>query len=458
MNTTLRLFFIVLATRLILLVPGYGPEEDAWGHVQNIYEMKAAGHYIMSRLPGHPVYEGLLYLLFPIHSPLVYNLLSALFSSFAVVAFYKILEHFNIKSAQYGALTFALVPTFLLSSAYTIDYAVGLAFALWAYYFILKQKSVLAGVLLALAVGTRVTWVLMLIPLLASLNGYRFETFKFKKSFQFLMIFGVCSALAYYPVYDAYGPAFFNTYSLPYPPLAKAIFKGTIGVWGVLGFGAICLAFLIFLKRIKHYLGRLRWRHIIWLIPVFLYTIIYIRLPEKSAFFIPVLPFLLLFIFSLIGAKWIKRSMYIMALSVLFFGVNISDSLRGATPKKSDLRRTVSGQEIFFSVERGPLFLEMNKRQNKQDATLKFGDALRNIEKPTAVICGWWYAMIDITNKDNEWPWPENVKLHYYLSNEEMETYLENGYDLLYLPEQGEINNRKYNSTLATRKGELFEL
>ncbi len=459
MKNSISLFLFTLVSRIPLLNIGYGPEEDAWGHVLNIYEMKGAGHYIMSRLPGHPIYEGLLYILFPIHSALFYNLLSAIASGFAVLAFYKIALNFTIiKNAFQAALAFAVIPIFYLSSTYTIDYTLGLALTLWAYYLILKHKIVWSALLLALAVGTRITWILMLMPLLATLNGYRFEKFEFKKSFQFLFVFGFLSATAYYPVYDAYGIGFFNTYKLPYPPLAKAIYKGTIGVWGLIGFGFLSVVLFAFMKRAKFYFGQIRWCHIVWGIPIVLYSIIFIRLPEKSAFFIPVIPFLLLFIFSFLDERWIKWSAFIAFCSLLFFGINISDSLRGATPRPHDFKKTISGQEIFFSFERGLFFLEKDKREKKQSVTARISAELNELEKPSAVICGWWYAMLDVTVKDNKWPWPEHVKLHYYLSDEEILKYQENGYELLYLPEQEIINNQKNNSTLTSEVGQPFSI
>ena len=458
MKQVLALFLITVLSRFALLGPGYGPEEDAWGHVQNIYEMKEAGRYIMSRLPGHPVYEGLLYSLWPIHSALVFNLLSALASGLAVIAFYRLAKHFTIKQPFYASAAFSFVPIFYLTGTYTIDYTLGLALSLWAYYFILKRKLFWSALLLALAVGTRITWILMLMPILAALNGFKFETFEIKKSFKFLLLFGFLSALAYYPVYDAYGIAFFNTYKLPYPPLSKAIYKGTIGVWGLIGFGLVSILFFTFFRRLKHYLSQLKWHHIVWSIPIILYTLIFIRLPEKSAFFVPVIPFLLLFIFSFLKEKWIKWSASIFASSLFFFGINISDPLRGAAPKPYDLKKTIAGQEVFFSFERGLLFLEKDKRENKYRVTDRIQRKLRDREKPTVVICGWWYAMIDVMLKDNNWTWPNHIKLHYYLSDEEILEYRENGYELLYLPEQEIINNRNNNSALTTELGQLFSI
>ena len=192
--------------------------------------------------------------------------------------------------------------------------------------------------------------------------------------------------------------------------------------------------------------------------PIVLYFMLFIRLPEKSAFFLPIIPFFLLFVFSLLKDKWVKWSAVISGVSLLFFGINISDELRGATPKRHDIRKTISGQEVFFSFERGLLFLEKDKRKKKSYVTERLCKELNKLEKPTVVICGWWYAMIDVMVKDHNWTLPKHIQLHYYLSDEEILAYRENGFELLYLPEQEIINNRKNNSTLTSDLGQLFSI
>jgi len=437
---------LAVAVKIPFLNLGYGPEEDAWGHVQNIAEMKSAGHYIMSRLPGHPVYEALLYLLWPVHSPLVYNLLSAVASGFAVVAFYKIGQHFNIKKIFWVSLGFMFVPAFFLSGTYTIDYSVGLALVLWSYWFLIRQKLWVSALLLALAVGTRITWVLMLLPWLLQLNGTNISEFKIKKTIQYLAVFGLVAVAAFIPVYNQYGIAFFNTYALPYPPLAKAIYKGTLGVWGALGVVVLSVLALAFIRHFKNLKTQFTTLHFVWLLPIFMYALLYLKLPEKSAFLIPVIPFLFFFVFSLLKEKWIKPTAISFVVSLFLFGINISDELRGSTPKNHDPKIVVSGQEIFFSFERGLFFLELDKRKNKIKSTEKFIAELQALgNKKTVVICGWWYAMIE-TSATAEKKLPQNIVLKYYLSQEEIRHYTKNGFELFYLPEQFEINERRnYN-------------
>jgi len=442
----LLLFFIPLLAKIPFLGVGYGSEEDAWGHVQNILEMKEAGHYIMSRLPGHPVYEALLFLLWPIHNPWVYNGLSAVASSLAILALYKIAKHFQIKNAFWISLIFAFVPVLFLSGTYTIDYSLGLAFCLWSFWFLLKNKILASAVLLALAVGTRLTWALMFLPWLLQINNINGSG---KDYLKFTSVFGVFLLLFYIPVFHQYGFSFFSTYALPYPPISKAIYKGSIGVWGLTGFFAVCV---LILGSIKNRPSKTQW---VWLLPILLYSILYIRLPEKSAFFIPVIPFLLLLVFSFQNSfnKYLLGALF---LSGFILGINLTDPLRGATPKSYDLKKIISGQEVFLSVERGLFALEWEKRKNKIRSTEKFISILQNLKnKKSVVICGWWYAMIE-TSATAEKEIPKNIVLKYYLSDEEMRHYTKNGFELFYLPEQNEINDRKNNSNYTTENAQLL--
>ncbi|MDZ7846272.1 MAG: hypothetical protein U5L96_05675 [Owenweeksia sp.] len=69
---------------------GYGREEDAWAQVLNAQKIWETGVYEVSRLPGHPLYELLLSALWPLHSPVFFNLLSTIATAGAVVIFYQI--------------------------------------------------------------------------------------------------------------------------------------------------------------------------------------------------------------------------------------------------------------------------------------------------------------------------------------------------------------------------------
>ena len=54
----------------------------------------------------------------------------------------------------------------------------------------------------------------------------------------------VISALLFIPVYNVYGTSFFHYYEhFSIPSFAKKIYKGTIGVWGLIGFVAISAGF-----------------------------------------------------------------------------------------------------------------------------------------------------------------------------------------------------------------------
>lgn len=445
MKNKLLLFFIPLLAKLPYLNLGYGPEEDSWGHVQNIWEMKMSGTYILSRLPGHPLFEGLLYALWPIHTPIVYNGLAALASSFAVLAFYQLTKHFQVNKPFLSSLAFAFVPIHFLSGTYTIDYSIGLCFVLWAYYYLVKQKIGLSAILLALAIGTRLSWAFIFVPLLFQLYAQG----RSKKVLQFSLYTIALSLLLYFPLFKNYGLDFLTTYSLPYPPLAKAIYKATFGVWGVIGFIAITLFSIVTIRSIFKQKLKLSKPEITWLLIIGIYIALYIRLPEKSAFLLHIIPFLLLIILKHLTPNKVAALSALLLVSGFLSDVNITDPLRGSHPPQISVQKSVSNQTVYWAPFQGLYVSELKKRQVKNSYAQKVIDSL-HFNKPTVVIAGWWYAMIDIKLQEQSRE-VSNAKFVYYLPIHKMKSYLEAGYEIAYLPEQERINDQKYQSTFTVQ-------
>src|SRR6266581_3623522 len=59
------LVLALLASRLPLIGGGYGSDNDTWRNIVAAIHMHEAMRYVPSRVPGFPVYEGLLALLAP---------------------------------------------------------------------------------------------------------------------------------------------------------------------------------------------------------------------------------------------------------------------------------------------------------------------------------------------------------------------------------------------------------
>ncbi len=444
--TPYAIAILVLLSRIPFLWNGYGTEEDSWGLVVNSWDILNVGHYVFSRLPGHPIQE-LLLALFPFAGPFVYNLFSALFSAITVFFFVKILQWYQLKNVVLAALTLAFTPVFFISSTYTIDYCYALAFILAAYYGLLKGNSWIAAILLGFAVGCRLTSGLMVIPFALLIVGEAKKK-PYQKLLIFALLFAFSALFTYAPALYEYGLSVIGTYKLPYPPLAKALYKGSIGVWGVMG----CLALLVALiaawrnrkKTISLFTSSFNKKlHIsVWVLSIVLQLLIFLRLPEKSAFLIPALPFLILLVASTIKSSKAFIAFCILTIIAPFIiSVNISDSNRGADYSSTAMIFKMSGQEIFIDPLNGPIFSDYSKRKNKAafcKETLAIADTLG---EPAVILCGWWYNELYV-DRMNSTP-QRRIHLTAYLEEDALKYYTQQGIPIYYLPETDLINNRR---------------
>lgn len=431
---------IPLLLRLPLLFLGYGVEEDAWGHVLNAIEIDHSGHYILSRLPGHPAMEGLCWVLLQIvpESYLGWNLLFALAGSWASLEFFRIAHRHEIRGALWLSLGVQAVPALLFAGTTPMDYIFQLALLLWAYRLWLDGKWWWVGVALGLALSFRLTSALFGVALFAQwLSG---RDFPFTRLLRVGLPAILIAGIAYLPAYLQMGSAFFSTYSLPYPPLPKALFKGSFGLFGPVGM--LATAFLTIM----------RFRHrpstaapvVFWWSMLLLHALLYIRLPEKSAFLLPALPFLFLWLSHGLGPNVLRGWALAMVAGLFVFGINLHDPLRGSAVSSQAVKKVISGQTIAFDPLLGPYFGEWTKRQNK----LAYVEALSACAEERAqgevVIAGWWYALLEVQQ------WQRHRRLsgryRYYLDEEALRAMIASGRPIFALPEQEAVNHRKHGT------------
>lgn len=428
--------FIPFVIRLPLLFLGYGVEEDAWGHVLNGLEMNLQGQYIISRLPGHPALELLSFFNWWAfgNTYFLWNLAPAIAASWAAFEFYRILLKFQIGPATELSLAFSVVPIVLFSGASFMDYAFQLALILAAYRRFLDEKFIFSGVLIGLAMGFRLTSALILLPILWELFSQKKLLWKNLSSL--LLPFLTLSILSYIPAYNQLGWEFFNTYSLPYPSIAKAIYKGSLGAFGLIGF--LSILFFGFKTKFKKNGNS----PIFWFWMIGLHLLLFIRIPEKSAFLIPAVPFLILAISH--GLSRFNQQLFalLLILNSFVMGIHFIDPIRGSDKSALSLNTNIVGQNIAFDFLFGEYAGEWTKRINKLnyvDELLKCkSDSLLN----STVIAGWWYAMLMIEEQEMENA--KDVDWHYYIPGADLKAAEAKGLRIFALPEQEAINSRKY--------------
>jgi len=433
-KTETVLFLIPLMARWPLLSMGFGVEEDAWGHVLNGREMAESGGYVISRLPGHPLMEAFSFVLWKTVGPIAFywNLLFSLAAAWAVVEFYRLARCFQIQYPFLLSLAFGFVPVVFLSGAAVMDYAFQLALGLWAYRLFHQEKWTKSGAALGLAMGFRLTSALFLLAFVISLLVR-------KRSIRSaaLMLFPafVVSALLYLPAFLSLGLDFFSTYPLPYPPMAKVLYKGSIGVFGSIGLISLIWYGLPALPKAMKSVP------LVWPLMVLFHIALFLRLPEKSAFLIPAVPFILLMCAQNLRADQIKRLSWGLLISALMAGVNFTHPHRGSDKSALSASRYIAGQEISFDLIVGPIAAEYSKRRNKLTYVANVHECVKQKKEPGLVLAGWWYAMLRLQEDPGK---IVDSPYRYYLPPGELKTARNNGLRIFALPEQEAVNARKY--------------
>jgi hypothetical protein len=305
-NNLLIFGVVIVLTRIPFLFDGFGSEEDAWGLIVTARNIYSTGLYEVSRLPGHPIHELFLALIHKL-PPWFINLLTAFTSTLGVVFFVKILKHYNIENALWAGIALAFTPVFFINSTNVMDYTWASTLIILSTYYTIKKQPTLSGILLGIAVGFRITSGAMLLPLVLLNYSSSNRSFSKNRNLKLVVSTILISFLSFLPPLLTYGISFFTFYEyFPYPPLLKNIYKATIGVWGLPGTLGIvtCLVLLIFSVGNKMGTSQIKKDKLIWfsIISITLYVIAFFRIPQKSAFIIPILPWLYLLFWKFLPA------------------------------------------------------------------------------------------------------------------------------------------------------------
>lgn len=441
---TLKLFILallVLITRLPFLHAGYGVEEDSWGIAVAAYHTHLYGVMEASRLPGHPVNE-LVYSLFWGYGPWLFNLFSALCSVVCFVVFYLTLKKLEVNNKLWASLALVFTPVVYINSTCTIDYLWALLFSLAAFYALIHRNLFLSAVFLGLAVGCRINSAILYIPFLSWLYFVNNKKLPLVDFFKFSLVFGLMSIVCFIPVIAVYGSSFFS-YSdqFPYPSIAKVVYKASIGV---VGLPAVLMLILLLVTGLrKAQILKIKPAVNYFCLSLFILQLwSYLMLPQKSAYLMLLVPFGILWLAELLPSKGFVFFCFSLIFSSFFMSVNLTDSLRGARYSGLAIKKTISGQEVFFDPLTGPVLNDYTKRLNKLDYTRKVIEKANAIKYPAIIICGWWFNQLLVEQMDK--PNQGMVKYAFYLSPKMLENYNLRGYQIYYLSEQDVYNDLFY--------------
>jgi len=161
---------LVVATPLV--VSGPGNDLD----VGNIFRSgrAIARHltYLPSRPPGAPVHEGIVGVLDLAGGPLLTNLASLGAAAGLIWVLNRLLQEEGLgRAGRWGVALIVANPWFIIAATSTADYVFALLFCVGAALAIRRHRAVLAGVLAAGAMGTRVGSATLLVAIVAAELG-----------------------------------------------------------------------------------------------------------------------------------------------------------------------------------------------------------------------------------------------------------------------------------------------
>ncbi|MEO0311724.1 MAG: hypothetical protein RIQ89_1381 [Bacteroidota bacterium] len=447
------LALLILLSRIPFLFDGLGLDGDSWSVALVANRIKVTGAYEASRFPGYPIQE-LVCSLFAGRQYFFYNLATVVISTIGFLYFAATLRLLRFKYPFLATFALAFVPIIYINSVVLIDYLWALTFILAAHYYLLRRNIWLAGVLLGLAIGCRITSGALLIPFAVLVfTPQRPLNYNIIQIGKLILATILIGAFCFYPVYARYGDDFFAYYDVVYPTITKIIYKLFIETWGVIGCIGIALAIaaLFLPDRItyrKYLFPRsVNEKYVVaWLIALDLFIIAFLRLPMESGYLIPAIPFLILIL-----GKYLYEKAFIAFASILCiapFLVSISPAGRADSPNFSiaSIAFEAGEQQLKLDFLKGPVFAYQSRRENSLSYTRQVANSFDTISKPSLLLTGRWQnaLLFQLPGVDKKF-----ITLRDYLSEEQLLWYIGKEYQIYYLPGEEEYNNKKFSYDLS---------
>lgn len=291
------LSFLFILSRFPLLNLGFGSDPDAWRIANSAFDLHYFGIYHPSRFPGLPLPEFFNSLIIN-YGWLATNIATMIISLISVYVFSLILKELNIKNKGLLVVTFAFLPILWINSASTMDYMWALTFILIAWFLIIKKQYAIAGLVMGLAIGSRLTSALLIIPFLYLI----FVSNKKKNMLYFVISACITAFFLFLPLHSQYG---FNF--LTYYPEDVDVLTLFINFGYYFGFLALIMLGLILVLSMKNLISNLLKKDVLTIFllsSTLLILALFIKTPYEIAYIIPAVPFGLLLLNNISKRKF----------------------------------------------------------------------------------------------------------------------------------------------------------
>ena len=377
----LALALAFIASRAPFIDNGYGTKPDAWRIALSGYWLWDHHEFYPSRLPGYPVPE-LSYALVVKGGWVATNSLTIAVSLLGLWFFANIVRELKLPNRGLLVVGFAFQPLLWINSMNTMDYAWALTFIMGAYYFLITEEAGFAGIMLGLAIGSRLPSAVMFLPFVV----YLVRDDRADELRDFLVWAIAVPMIAFVPIIWTYGPGFLNYYDakIGVRTVIRLLAKDSFGLIGTLGIG---LGALLSLPRLVT-LPRdvLRDKQVMtWVLAIGSVLIVFSRLPHEAAYLIPLFPFA----FLLIGryfSRWVLAGT--LAMMVMASFVDLTTTNHAVSP--ASVTKLRLGQGMLLS------------NRDTQNAQLKYTRDIQNHNLPdnSVISIGFLYPQFAVLNRD----------------------------------------------------------
>lgn len=321
-------------------------------------------------------------------------------------------------------------------------------------YFAQRSHPLTSGVLLGLAIGSRITSVLLMLPLAMIAIDSSDQTYRRTNLIKFSISALFIGALSFLPVVMTYGVDFLTVSSTGYPPLLGVMRVFTFEVWGGLGIIALGIAIIGLLEQRFRPTGETsiltisKKQALAWNVAIFLYLIIFFYLPHEAGYLIPALPFVIMLLARYLKRIWFVAFCGILMVSPFFFSVssnNLIDITGIQSFSKYAIRIEIPSNQVIIDPLYGPVILDYRQRVNGMAYAERVVAVTKQLDIKSVVVVGAWLPKIRIVS-GNRTP----VDFIYLVESEDiLHQYRLDGIQIYYLPGQLEYNQNLYGINLT---------
>ncbi|MDH3366068.1 MAG: glycosyltransferase family 39 protein, partial [Thermoplasmata archaeon] len=284
----LILIALFTISRVILLNTGFGLDADAWRIANTAHDLNNLQVYHTSRSFGFPLPEIIDSLVIN-YEWVATNSLTMVLSLVSVIFFAKILNEWNVENKGIIVVAYCFMPILWINSANSMDYMWALTFIILSWFSVLKDKYLLAGVMLGLAIGSRMTSAVFVLPLLYLISE---RTSIVKDSMRLVLGMMLTSFVLFLPVFLQYGTEFLSGDAVGTDLVRSILIAGKH-----LGILSVVLILAVLVSSGKKLIQNLRSKDRITVflsLSICLFLIVYFIAPYEVGYLIPVIPFGLL--------------------------------------------------------------------------------------------------------------------------------------------------------------------